>query len=136
MTLSLWLVHYPIHGLRPGVSSINSLFILHLFYMSKQISLTWYIFVFVIYCHLPKYSLFWYPFPALILCLSCRKIILIHWRLYFELNNNIIKLSLYCHFYIFCQQEVNWILNWVPKAQQVTCGRGTRKGYILVSDSI
>jgi len=31
---------------------------------------------------------------------------------------------------------VNWIYNWVPKAQQVTLGRGTRKSYISVSDSI
>ena len=39
-------------------------------------------------------------------------------------------------FYIVCQQEVNWICNYVPKAQQIPCNRGTRKTYILVSDSI
>jgi len=30
-------------------------------------------------------------------------------------------------FDILCQQEVNWIDNYVLKAQQVTCDRGTRK---------
>ena len=34
-------------------------------------------------------------------------------------------------FDIFCQQEVNQIYNQVPKAQQVTCGKGTRKSYPL-----
>jgi hypothetical protein len=33
-------------------------------------------------------------------------------------------------FDIFCQEEVNWIYNWVANAHQATCGRGTRKGYI------
>jgi len=30
-------------------------------------------------------------------------------------------------FDIFCQQEVNWIYNKVPKAQQVTCDRVPEK---------
>jgi hypothetical protein len=39
------------------------IYILHLFYLSKQIELTGYIYV--IYCHCTKYSLFWYPFHML-----------------------------------------------------------------------
>jgi len=39
-------------------------------------------------------------------------------------------------FDIFCQQEVNWISNLFPKAQPVTSEIGTRKNYVLVSDSI
>ena len=39
-------------------------------------------------------------------------------------------------FDIFCQQEVNWVYNQFPKAQQVTCDRGARKSYIWVGDSI
>jgi len=36
-------------------------FILHLFYLSRQVALTVQMFVKYRYCHLPKYSFFWYP---------------------------------------------------------------------------
>jgi len=45
------------------------------------------------------------------------------------------KYPLIAPFDIFCQQEVNWIYIYVPKAQQVTCDRGTRKSYVSVSDN-
>ena len=58
---------------------------------------------------------------ALILCLSCRKITLFPCR---YILNKMIKLYNYpfsAPFDIFCQQEVNWIYNQVPNAQQVAC---------------
>jgi len=36
-------------------------------------------------------------------------------------------------FNIFCQQEMNWIYNFISKAQQVTCDRETRPSYIFRS---
>ena len=37
---------------------------------------------------------------------------------------------------IVCQQEVSWIYNYVPKAQQVSYEGGYQKNYNSVSDSI
>ena len=52
------------------------------------------------------------------------KQIIIQRRLHFELNNEIIHLTIGTSFDIFCQQEVNRIYNWFHKVQQVTCVRG------------
>jgi hypothetical protein len=50
----------------------------------------------------------------------------INWRI------KLYNYSLIAPFDIICQQEVNWIDNYVPKAQQVTCDRDTRKSYISI----
>jgi hypothetical protein len=53
---------------------------------------------------------------ALMLCLSCRKTNHINpFGIIFELNNEIMQLSLDCLFDIFCQQEVSWFTTSFPK---------------------
>ena len=70
-----------------------------------------------------------------ILCLSCRKIPLIHQCLYFELNNKIIQLSLDCSFWYFLLTRSELDLQLVSQSSTgKTCEKGYQKSYISVSD--
>ena len=73
---------------------------------------------------------FIFYYTALILCFSCRKISLFH-RIYFELNNNILQLSLDCPFWYFLSTGSELGLHLVSQTQHVTCERGIRKSYVF-----
>ena len=75
---------------------------------------------------IPVNFIFWDT--ALILCLSCRKITLIHRRLCYELNNKIIQLSLDCPFWYFLSTGSELYLQLVFQCSTGKTGeRGTRK---------
>jgi hypothetical protein len=63
---------------------------------------------------------------SVILCLSNRKITLIHGWLYFELII-LYNYPLLGPFEKFCQQEVHWFTASFPKLNRETCERGTRR---------